>query len=51
MSMYNTHEATLRQDKIYALIGMATDDVRDAGLLPDYGVPWEELLQRLIHFV
>jgi hypothetical protein len=51
MSMYNTHKATLRHDKIYALIGMATEDVSDAGLLPDYDVPWEDLLQRLFHFV
>jgi hypothetical protein len=51
MSMYSTHKATLRHDKIYALIGMATDNVSDAGLMPDYRVPWEDLLQRLIHFV
>lgn len=46
INMYNTHSATQRHDKIYALLGMATDDLSNAGLLPDYSVPWDELLRR-----
>jgi hypothetical protein len=51
ISMYNTLNSTQRHDKIYALLGMATDNVSSAGLLPDYHVPWEELLQRLVHYL
>jgi hypothetical protein len=49
--MYNTHQATYRHDKIYALLGMASDDVHGAGLSPDYSVPWETLQRRLFHFL
>jgi hypothetical protein len=51
ISMYNTLNSTQRHDKVYALLGMATDDVSSAGLLPDYHVPWEELLQRLLRYL
>jgi hypothetical protein len=51
MSMYNTHQTSRRHDKIYALLGMASDDLSDASLLPDYSVPWQELQERLFHFV
>ena len=51
IDMYHTHEATNRHDKIYALLGMSSDDLSTAGLFPDYQVPWEELLQRLVKFL
>jgi ankyrin repeat protein len=51
MDMYHTHEATKRHDKVYALLGMSSDDLSKVNLLPDYGVPWEELLQRLANFL
>jgi hypothetical protein len=51
LGMYNTHEATHRHDKIYALLGMATDDVSHAGLSPNYDVPWDELLRRVVMFI
>jgi hypothetical protein len=51
MSMYNTHQASQRHDKVYALLGMASDDIADAGLSPDYNVPWEELQRRLFSFL
>jgi ankyrin repeat protein len=51
MDMYHAHGATQRHDKVYALLGMSSDDLSQAGLLPDYQVPWEELLQRLIKFL
>jgi len=49
--MYHTHEATNRHDKIYALLGMSSDNLSTAGLSPDYRVPWKELLQRLVKFL
>ncbi|RFU26745.1 hypothetical protein B7463_g9592, partial [Scytalidium lignicola] len=51
MNMYHTHEATKRHDKVYALLGMSSDDLSETSLLPNYGVPWEELLQRLVKFL
>lgn len=51
MDMYHTHEATRRHDKVYALLGMSSDDLSDVGLSPDYSVPWEELLQRLVKYL
>jgi hypothetical protein len=48
---YHTHEATKRHDKVYALLGMSSDDLKDADLLLGYGVLWEDLLQRLAKFL
>jgi hypothetical protein len=53
IDMYHAHEATDRRDKVFALLGMSSDSpttLQDAGLSPDYNVPWEELLRRLIKF-
>ncbi len=49
--MYHTRKSTVPNDKVYALLGMTSDDPNAAGLLPDYTVPWKTLLQRLIEFV
>jgi ankyrin repeat protein len=49
--MYHTHEATQRHDKVYALLGMSSDDASKANLLPNYGIPWEELFRRLTQFL
>ncbi|KAF2176770.1 hypothetical protein K469DRAFT_645244 [Zopfia rhizophila CBS 207.26] len=51
IDMYHTREATVRHDKVYALLGMSSDDTSAAGLYPDYNIPWEELFQRLVKFV
>src|ERR1700753_2909540 len=51
VDMYHTHKATKRHDKVYALLGMCSDDLREAGLNPDYTLPWSELMQRLIKCV
>jgi hypothetical protein len=48
---YHTHEATKRHDKVYALLGMSSDDLKDADLLLGYEVLWEDLLQRLAKFL
>ena len=49
--MYHTHEATERHDKIFALLGMCSDDLGVNGLSPDYQVSWKELLQQLVKFL
>lgn len=42
IDMYHTRKATLRHDKVYALLGMCSDDLSAAGLSPDYTVSWEQ---------
>ncbi|KAH8727781.1 ankyrin repeat-containing domain protein [Phaeosphaeriaceae sp. PMI808] len=49
--MYHTHEATERHDKVYALLGMSSDDTGRVKLFPNYQEPWEDILQRLAKFV
>jgi len=48
IGMFQAHKATISHDKVYALLGMCSDDLNGSGLLPDYQLPWAELLQRLI---
>jgi len=50
MDMYHTHKATERHDKIYALLGMSSDNPRAAGLSANYNTPRKEVFQRLIKF-
>ncbi|PVH96704.1 HET-domain-containing protein, partial [Periconia macrospinosa] len=54
-SMFNTHKATVLHDKVFALLGMASgpdyNNLEEYGLLPDYRVPWEDLLRRLVRFI
>lgn len=47
LDRYHTHSATKLHVKIYALLGMCSDDLDHTGLRPDYSLPWEELSQRL----
>ncbi|KAF8847357.1 HET-domain-containing protein, partial [Acephala macrosclerotiorum] len=51
IDMFHTHEATKLVDKVYALLGMSSDDPSTAGLLPDYEVPWENLFKDLVKFL
>ncbi|RDW64095.1 hypothetical protein BP5796_10597 [Coleophoma crateriformis] len=56
VDMFRTHQASKPQDKVYALLGMSSDDMNSddmskPNLLPDYSVPYEELLIRLVKFV
>lgn len=39
LDMYLTRQATDVRDKVYALLGMCSDDVRSSGLTPDYSRP------------
>jgi hypothetical protein len=51
MDMYCSHKATNPLDRVYALLGMCSEDPRAAGLLPNYGVSWQELAQRTTRFI
>ena len=48
IDMFHTHEATKPVDKVYALLGMSSDN---PSLLPDYKVPWEKLFKDLVKFL
>jgi hypothetical protein len=48
--MYHAREATKPHDKVYALLGMSSDNVSNS-LLPNYKVPWETLFQDLVKFL
>lgn len=43
LDMYLTRQATDARDKVYALLGMCSDDLRSSGLTPDYSRPFGEL--------
>lgn len=49
--MFHTREASDPLDKVYALLGMSSDNPNQAGLQPDYRVSWEKLFQRFVKFV
>lgn len=51
IEMYHNHEAKKHHDKVFALLGMSSDDLSSAGLLPDYEIPWEVLLKRVVKFI
>jgi ankyrin repeat protein len=51
IDMFHTHKATNPVDKVYALLGMSSDDTGTAGLLPNYTVPWKELFKELVKFI
>ncbi len=41
----------MRHDKVFALLGMSSDDPIAADLLPNYKNSWEELLEQLVRFL
>jgi hypothetical protein len=51
VELYHTRKAAKLHDKVFALLGMSSDDPIAAGLSPDYTVPWDTLLERLIRYL
>ena len=51
IDMFHTRKAAEVRDKVYALLGMSSDDPGKAGLRPNYEVPWKNLFQQLVEFV
>ncbi|RYP34406.1 hypothetical protein DL767_004275 [Monosporascus sp. MG133] len=51
IDMYHTHEATEHHDRVFALLGMASDDLSGSDILPNYDISWEQLFQRLVKFL
>ncbi|KAK3307140.1 heterokaryon incompatibility protein-domain-containing protein [Chaetomium strumarium] len=50
VDMYHARKATLSLDKVYALLGMSSDNPSTAGLEADYKALWKDLFQKLIRF-
>lgn len=44
--MYRSHDATVRHDKVYALLGLCADDPKASALEPNYGLPWRDALKK-----
>jgi len=51
LGLYHTYETSIQHDKTFALLGMRTDNVEEAGLSPDYSVSWDQLLQRVVQHI
>ena len=48
---FHTRKASDVRDKVYALLGMSSDNPNQADLQPDYEASWQTLFLRLIKFV
>jgi ankyrin repeat protein len=48
MDMYHTRKATDRRDKVYALLGMCSDDPSAKGLSANYKIPWGIVFRKLV---
>ncbi|KAF5872490.1 putative het-domain-containing protein [Botrytis fragariae] len=51
IDMFHTRRATDRRDKVYALLGMSSDDPEKAGLQPSYEASWEDVFQQVVNFI
>lgn len=51
IDMYHAHEATERHDKIFALLGMSSDNPTVAGLVPNYKISWDKLMAQAVRFI
>ncbi|KAL8399981.1 hypothetical protein RB594_000402 [Gaeumannomyces avenae] len=53
VDMYKDRKATDLRDKVYALLGMSSDDPDDpdaAGLSASYAIPWRDVFRDAVHF-
>lgn len=51
IDMYHTREASNPLDKVYALLGMSSDNYSSGGISPDYKISWKALFQKVIKFI
>jgi hypothetical protein len=51
VDMFHTRHASDPRDKVYALLGMSSDNPSKAGLHPNYNLSWEKVFQQLVKFV
>ncbi|KAL2802430.1 heterokaryon incompatibility protein-domain-containing protein [Aspergillus granulosus] len=51
IEMYHTRDATMPADKVFALLGMSSDNPIGGGLLPDYTISFGEVMKRAVRFL
>lgn len=51
LDMYHIREAFDRRDKVYALLGMASDNYGINALFANYEITWEALFKQVITFI
>ncbi|KAK1242545.1 hypothetical protein MKX08_005357 [Trichoderma sp. CBMAI-0020] len=51
IDMYHAREASDCRDKVYALLGMSSDNYSPRDLSPNYDVQWETLFQQVIKLI
>jgi len=51
VDMYHDRQASDNRDKIYALLGMSSDDPGASGLLVDYEMSWAKVFKQLVHSI
>ncbi|KAE8324338.1 heterokaryon incompatibility protein-domain-containing protein [Aspergillus sergii] len=51
IDMYHTRHASCLHDKVYALLGMCSDDPSTDALRPNYQLPWNKVFERVIKHI
>ncbi|EHK45650.1 hypothetical protein TRIATDRAFT_291940 [Trichoderma atroviride IMI 206040] len=51
IDMYHAREASDCRDKVYALLGMSSDNYSPRDLSPNYDIQWETLFQQVIKLI
>ncbi|GES59754.1 HET-domain-containing protein [Aspergillus terreus] len=51
MDMYRFHDASVPHDKLYALLGLCSDDPSAPSLKPNYHLPWHEVFAQVITYI
>ncbi|KAK6811937.1 hypothetical protein RU639_012185 [Aspergillus parasiticus] len=51
IDMYHTRHASCLHDKVYALLGICSDDPSTDALRPNYRLPWNKVFERVIKHI
>jgi hypothetical protein len=51
VDMFRLREATDPRDKVYALLGIMSQESTKTDIVPDYGIEWDDLFRNLVHSV
>lgn len=51
IDMYHSHQATSKHDKVYALLGLSSDDPNTPSLKPNYNLPWIEVYRQTASYI
>ena len=51
IDMYHTHFATVPHDKIYALLGLCSDDLKTPCLRPNYRLAFSAVVKQIVNYI